>query len=126
MPPTALRYALRHTILDAPQQICSQYRAQQRTAVAKRENHFVQMLHLQPVVECKPKTVGPMKQRQRAHDKQIKPCERRVHQCHQMLVAWLGKPAQGKRQSKQEELNRDQGCSYHAAPAEQEPEKSFT
>ena len=61
-------------------QIRAQHRAQQRAAIAKNKDHFIQMLYLQPVVQRKPKTVRPVKQRQRAQHKQIDPRQRRLRQ----------------------------------------------
>src|ERR1700692_4227619 len=71
-----LEAELLRNLLDHPEQIRGERRAQQRPAIAKRKNHFIQVLDLQAIVERKPKTVRPVKQRQGAQDKKINPRQR--------------------------------------------------
>src|SRR5438270_431086 len=58
------------TPLDCPQQISRSNCSHNRNPIASGEDNLVEMFDLKAVVECVPKTMSEMKQRQRAHNEQ--------------------------------------------------------
>src|SRR5712692_7637100 len=75
------------TLRDAPQEVTRQRRPDGRSAVAEKEDDFVQVLYLQTVIERISKAMGPMEERKRAKKKEIKPREGKSDQGEEAFVA---------------------------------------
>src|ERR671923_266528 len=91
--------------MKIPQQITCQYSSENCSAVATNEDHFVQVLDLQAIVQRIAKPVRPVEQRQEAQSKKVDPSERRTEEPVQIFVTGSGNPSQRKRQAEKEQVH---------------------
>src|SRR5262249_14097660 len=113
------------SLAEPPEQDGRDDRADDGGAVAEENHELLQVLELQPIVERVAKTVGGVREAERAEEEEQNPHERIADDGNEVGVVGRRQPAQRIREAEEKEEDRHEKRGEHAARAEHDPQEGL-